>query len=369
MENKKNKQILIIGLTDKMGGVETFIYNTTRFSDKEKYEYDFLVHGTEKCVYQDEITNFYDNTMHFYFIRSIKKNFLGWFKDIITFYRSNGKKYDYIHLQTGATSEIVYVFPFCLIYKIKVISHSHNGYGYSPFINLCFQPVLNFVTCKWIACSKIAAKWLFGKKAKCAKILNNGIDTNRFKFDKEKRKLIRKQYNLNDEFVIGHVGRFSEQKNHEKILEVFVEIKKKISDAKLILVGTGERENIIKKAVTDLQMQDSVVFVGKQEFTENYYCSFDVFLMPSLYEGLPVVGIEAQCEGLPCFFSDKIDKKILITDRAKMIPLNYSSKKWAEIICNIQGLRTEREKYADIVSQKGYSIKSTIKKLEEIYEV
>lgn len=363
------KRILVIGLTERMGGVETFIYNTTKFSDKTKYEYDYLVHGADHCVFQKGITEFYGDDSHIHFVRKIKSNPIGWLKDMLKFYRTNAKKYDYIHLQTGAASEVIYAFPFCLFYGIKVISHSHNGNGYNPFINMIFRPILNFVTCKWLACSQVAAEWLFGNKADKAVIINNGIDPERFSYSEKKRKLIRSKYGIEDEFVIGHIGRFSEQKNHEKIIEIFLEIKKKVSDAKLLLVGVGEKEESVKSIVNSLDCKEDIIFAGRQAETEAYYSAFDVFLMPSLYEGLPIVGIEAQSTGLPCFFSDQIDKQILITDSATMIALNNSAKEWAIAIVNGVDNKMSRDRYAEVIGEKGYSIKDTIKLLELIYEV
>ena len=363
------KRILVIGLTERMGGVETFIYNTTKFSDKTKYEYDYLVHGVNHCVFQKEIEEFYGDDSHIHFVRKIKSSPIGWLKDMFNFYRMNAKKYDYIHLQTGAASEVIYAFPFCLFYGIKVISHSHNGNGYNPFINMIFRPILNLVTCKWLACSKVAAEWLFGNEADKAIIINNGIDTERFIYREEKRNLIRSKYGIKDELVIGHIGRFSEQKNHEKIIEVFSEIKKKVSDAKLLLVGVGEKEELIKNIVNSMDCKEDIILAGKQMETEAYYSAFDVFLMPSLYEGLPIVGIEAQSTGLPCFFSDGIDKQILISNRATMIALSNSAKDWAITIVSAIDSKENRECYAKVIEEKGYSIKSTIKLLELIYEV
>lgn len=368
MKKKDKKKILIIGLTERMGGVETFIYNTTRFSDKSKYEYDYLVHGADYCVFEKEINEFYSDEKHIYFIRKYKQNPLGCIKDLLHFFRTNGKKYTYVHLQTGATSEILYIFPFCMFNKFKIISHSHNGNGYSPIINKLFQPIINWVSHKKLSCSEMASIWLFGNKhANEAVIINNGIDTEKFMYDVEKRNIIRKQYGINDEFIIGHIGRFSEQKNHEFILKILKEILKVNPNSKLILVGTGEKEEFIKDLCFKMKIEKHVIFAGSHLDVESYYSAFDVFLMPSLYEGLPIVGIEAQSEGLPCFFSKNISDKICITDRANMLSLSNTPAEWATMITNI-GCTSEREKYSKIVKENGYDIRGTVKQLESIYK-
>lgn len=188
----KPKRILIIGLTERMGGVETFIYNTTIFSDKSKYKYDYLIHGSDHCVFHKEIERFYDDgERHFFFIRKYKENPIGCVADLKKFYAENGHKYDYIHFQSGSTAEILYVYPFCKKYGIKVISHSHNGNGYSPYVNSVFRGVVNKITYRRLACSKVAAEWMFGKKeVENTKIIINGIDTKRFTFSPGSRERI-----------------------------------------------------------------------------------------------------------------------------------------------------------------------------------
>lgn len=364
------KRILVIGLTERMGGVETFIYNTTKFSNQNKYEYDFLVHGTDHTVFQNEITEFYNEKNHFYFIPSFKKSPIQAIKALFSFYKKNGNKYDFVHLETGAASEVVYVFPFCLFNRFKLISHSHNGGGYSPVINSLFRPIINLSSSIRLACSAEASNWLFGSNnIDKVKIINNGIDTNRFKFNPVARKRIRDQYHINENtFVIGHIGRFSEQKNHKFIIEIFSEIKKVRPNSKLMLIGVGELQPSIKKLVKSLKLNTDVIFCDLKSNTQDYYSTFDVFLMPSLYEGLPVVGIEAQSEGLPCFFSSKISNLIKITDNANILLLTDSAEKWASKIVLSSASIENRKDYAGIVKEKGFSIESTVRELEKTYE-
>lgn len=366
---KQTKRILIIGLTERMGGVETFIYNTTTHSDKAKYKYDYLVHGADHCVFEDEINKFYDDgEQHIFFIKKYKEDPLGCIKDLQKFYAENGQKYDYVHFQSGSTAEILYVYPFCKKYNFEVISHSHNGNGYSPFVNRVFQRLVNKITSKRLSCSAEATRWLFGDEyLDSTKIIVNGVDTDRFTYDETARQKIREQYGLSDELVVGHVGRFSEQKNHKFILEIFRALLEKQLDAKLLLVGVGELQESIRELSTSLGIEKSVIFAGKQMRTEDYYSVFDVFLMPSLYEGLPIVGVEAQCEGLECLFSDQIDKQILITDRAKMLRLSDAPEVWCDAI--VSASVGDRKKYADEIKTSGYSLADTVKTLEEIYEV
>ena len=365
------KRILIIGLTERMGGVETFIYNTTIFSDKKKYVYDYLVHGADHCVFEKEINEFYnDGEQHIFFIRKYKENPLGCIADLRKFYCKNGSKYDFIHFQSGSTAEILYVWPFCKKYKIPVIAHSHNGNGYNPFVNSIFRLIVNHVSAKKLACSDVAAEWLFGEKnVRNTKIIINGIDTDRFSYNPDARRRVRELYGISeDQLVVGHIGRFSEQKNHSFILDIFEDIKRRREDTVLMLVGVGELQERIKEKVRNLHIEDSVIFAGKQSRTEDYYSAFDVFLMPSLYEGLPIVGVEAQSEGLDCFFSDQIDKQILITDKAFMLPLKEKASVWAKEILAKGENKQERNEYG-LKIYGGYSIHNTVSELQKVYGI
>lgn len=136
------KKVLIIGLTERMGGVETFIYNTTIFSNKEHIQYDYLIHGADHAQFQKHLSEFYGNGEHFHFVSHFKSKPLKTIKELYSFYKNH--HYDAIHLQTGATFEIVYCFPYNFIFGIDVITHSHNGNGFSNFQNAIFRPILNF---------------------------------------------------------------------------------------------------------------------------------------------------------------------------------------------------------------------------------
>lgn len=360
------KKILIIGLTDKLGGVETFIYNTTIFSDKNKYQYDFLVHGSNTCVFQKEINTFYCDRTHIHYIDSIKKRPLKVFIELIKFYKNN--KYDYIHLQTGSSAEIMYVFPFILFLKTKLITHSHNGNGTNKIVNSLFRPFVRLCTNTYLSCSDVAAKWLFGniKKEKYT-IIKNGIDTKRFKFNDNARKKIREEYKISKNTkVIGHIGRFFVQKNHIKIIHIFNEILKNNKEYVLLLLGTGECENQIKEMVQELNIEKNVIFAGTHINTEDYYSAFDFFLMPSLYEGLPIVGVEAQSCGVKCFFSNTIDKQVLISKDSIMLDLNKSDKYWANQILKSDVIK-DRNGSNDEIIENGYSLFETIDLLERIY--
>ena len=360
------KKILIIGLTERMGGVETFIYNTTIFSNKEHIQYDYLIHGADHAQFQKQLSTFYGNGEHFHFVSHFKSKPIKTIKELYSFYKTH--HYDAIHLQTGATFEVVYCFPYNFIFGINLITHSHNGNGFSNLQNALFRPILNFCTKKKLACSKVAAEWLFGKlKGKDVEVIKNGIDVHRFAFSALKRDEMRKRYGVTDKFVIGHIGRFSEQKNHKFILEIYEEILKKDKQSVLFLIGTGELFSVIKNLANEKHLTDKIIFVNTTSTPEDFYCLFDAFLMPSLYEGLPIVGIEAQCSGVDCYFSNNISPEIAISDCCHIISLKESANRWASKI--IEGCKRNhnRRLYSDIVSRAGFNVHQVTARVEQIY--
>lgn len=366
------KKILIIGMTNILGGVETFIYNTIRLSDKNKYTFDFLIKGTNNCVYEKEICEMCGGDKHLYFIRKYKEHTFGCMVDLIKFYWKHAREYDCIHLQTGDTSDILYVFPFAQLFRIPVISHSHSSLIMNKETkNRIFRPLLNLCTNKRIACSREAAIWLFGKeKQSQTEILNNGIDIERFRFNVSKRNLIREDLKIGDDVIlIGQVGRMVSEKNHSFSIKLMNDIKKKGINAKLVFVGDGIEKSNLEREVKALSLDRDIIFAGVREDVEMLYSALDVFIMPSIFEGLPITGIEAQTAGLLCLFSENIDDQILITDRAYSLSIeNNCFNLWEKAILDNYQCATKREDYADYVNKKGYSVQFTVKRLNEIYE-
>lgn len=362
-------KILIIGHTGKMGGVETFIRNTTLYSDKEKIQFDFLIHGYTQCLFEEELNAFYKNTNHIYFLPKFKANLFKTVKALWRFYKEH-HDYKYIHLETGAATELLYCFPYCIFFRIKVIIHSHNGgNSESKFLQKALIPLVNVIAAKKIACSDAAAEFMFGKKSAVeANLIFNGIDTMKFQFLEEGRMGCRKKFNIDENaFVIGHIGRFSKQKNHEYLLKIFRCLYKRQSNAILLLAGTGELEADIKEKVIRYQLQSQVVFTGVQSDTVSLYSAMDVFVMPSLYEGLPIVAIEAQASGLPCVFSDKITRQVRLTDKTLMVGLEEEPAVWADKIMNLYRQGVDRYHGSKAIFDKGYDIHDTVKRLEKIY--
>ena len=224
--------------------------------------------------------------------------------------------------------------------KIKhIIIHSHNSNTPSgllrKLLNALNKPFLHLGT-DFFACSKLAGEWLFGKnflKKHELKIINNAVDIDKYKFNAQTRENIRNELECREKFVIGHVGRFCYQKNHDFLINVFYEVQKEDKDMILLLIGEGELKEEIQEKVKKLNIQDNVIFLGTTNKVQNYLQAMDLFVLPSRFEGLPVVGIEAQASGTKCLFSNNITKETKIVDNTEFLDLNV--QEWKNAILNL----------------------------------
>jgi len=224
------------------------------------------------------------------------------------------------------------------------------------------------------ACSEYAGRWLFGNRlydSGRVEIINNAIDLTRFRYDHQAREAIRVELNIMDKFVIGHVGRFMKQKNHTFLIDVFKQIHMQDSNAVLLLVGEGELEQAVRDKVERLKLADCVFFLGIRSDVHKLFSAMDVFLLPSLYEGLPVVGIEAQSSGLPIAASDTVTKEAKLTKDFMFISLEQSAKEWATRILKTHTLKplcVSRESVTEQIADAGYDIGSAAERLLHFYK-
>ena len=221
-----------------------------------------------------------------------------------------------------------------------------------------------------MCCSELAGRWLFGNKEYDKGniyLLNNAIDLDKFKYNESLRKEKRKELGINDDtLVIGHVGRFVEQKNHRFLIDIFNEIHKKNNNSVLLLAGQGPLMDEIKNKVISLKLEKNVKFLGQRNDIDKLYQAFDVFLLPSLYEGLPVVGVEAQATGLLCELSNDMTKEIKVLDTTRFVSLNTSAEEWATIILDDYS-KFKRHDTTSEITKNNFNIKNETSKLENEY--
>ncbi len=349
-------------------GIETMLMNYYREIDRDRVQFDFLANKPVPGEYDDEIRSMGGrvfvspglNPLHYPQYRRFVADLLHSDPDIRIVHAHN-EAMGYYALQSAKDAGI----------GVR-IAHAHNtqiikDYKY-PLKLLCKQLLPGAATDYW-SCGRDAGIYYYGEKRwkESGFILRNAINVPRFAFQPDVRDRVRKANGLENCFVIGHVGRFNVQKNHTRLLDIFAEIVKSVPDARLALIGVGELEQSVKEKAQTLGIQDKTLFLGQMSDVNEWYQAMDCFVLPSLFEGLPVVGIEAQTAGLPCFFSDRVTDEIVLSPQAHRIPLDADDAEWAREILTARNSEADRSQGMDIARQAGYDIHEEAKKLQEIY--
>lgn len=347
------------------GGAETNVMNYYRKLDKTKFQFDFVVHREEKGAYEDEIQALGGEIFRFSNIHPLKLE--NYKRQIVQFFDEN--HYSIIH---GQCSELGYFF-----YKEAhkrgvpvIIAHGHSSnVKFDLKLPLrCFlkNKMMRYVN-TYFSCGDEASLWLFGpRKAAKTFIMTNAIDTIKFKFDLVQSVKIRQELKVENSTNMIHVGSFNKIKNHEFLIEVFVLLLQKNQKQKLFLVGEGELKAKIQEQVSVLGIEEKVIFLGSRNDVNQLLQAMDVFLFPSLFEGLPVSLVEAQAAGLHCVISDGIPKEaILIPENVSVISLKESAIQWAEKINNLKAV--DKKDVSAVIKAKGYDIDANVRILEAKY--
>lgn len=343
------------------GGIENFIMNLYRTVDRNTVQFDFVAHTNSKCAFDDEINELGGVIFHCPDYRVVNHfQYVSWWNDF--FDKHSEYKIIHSHLDSCANIHLRIAKKHGLI----TIAHAHNtdeGVGIKAFVKKILK--VNFNSCcdYKFGCSDAANKWLYNDESSV--VLKNGIDSEKYIFDVEKRQKYINEFDVGNKTVIGSVARFSHQKNHMYMLDVFAEYNKINRDSLLLLVGDGELKDQITEKVKENNVSDSVIFAGVRSDVSSLLNLFDVFLMPSFYEGLPVSVIEAQASGLKCLLSDTISNEVDITGNVEFMSLEASPQKWAEKLASM--LPYERKNMQQQIINNGYDIKSTARCLTDFY--
>ena len=353
-------KVLAVGMTGGIGGVETFMTNLYQYIDHQEVHMDFLVHEEIAPHYTEIIKQYGDGEI--YRVTGIKKNPLRYIKEIAKFYGSH--QYDIIHLNECGASYCIYILPVFFQQTTKLIVHSHNGNSNRSRSHRIFRMIQNCrVDAQW-TCSDLAAEWMFGKKRirkyGCM-MIHNGIAIDNYVFSEESRKKKRNELDLPEEcIVLGSIARFEEQKNHKKIVDIFNEFHRLNPNSVLLLVGQGRLMKEIQDKVNTLGLNDSVRFLGVRNDVGELLQAMDVFLLPSLYEGLPFVAIESQAASLPMVVSKAVSDQISITDLIYRVDLEAENCIWVGAINDaLSNTCRNNAKYAQILRENGYDIRNT----------
>ena len=345
----------------KQGGAENFIMNMYRNIDRNLVQFDFITH--EKGFFDAEVEKLGGKI---YYLKYVNK--IGPFlyrKQLKRFFEQHSE-YKVIHSHVNQTSGII----LDIAKKCEVpvrIAHSHSTNTLSNILIKQYKKILqkrlNLVANVKLACSDEAGKWLYGNNDYT--VIKNAIDTEKFKFNENNRKKIRKKLNIKeDNVVIGHVGRLEKVKNHEFLLDIFHEISRTNSKYILILIGDGSLRKEIETKVKNMNLEEKVLILGNQENINEFYSAMDIFVFPSLYEGIPLTLIEAICNGLPIYCSSNISHEFKEQKNVKYLAIDNKSN-WTNEILE-RDVKIERYKVdADFINN--YDIKKEAKKLQNIY--
>lgn len=369
--NLKNKEMItkmahiarILQVVSELnqGGIENFIMNLYRTIDREKIQFDFIVHHSAKGQFEDEIKALGGRVYHFPVFDN--KNILKYIMDLNSFFK-NHSEYKVVH---GHLASMGFIY-LTLAKKYNVpcrIAHSHGTSApksIKGFIKSILFKFFKKSANVQFACSTEAGLFLF-KDEKSYKIIPNAIDFNRFKYNLEKRIKYRKQLGLGDSYVIGHVGRFTVEKNHAFILDLFCKILDEDRNAKLLLVGDGKLRTMIQDKAKKLNIDKNVLFTGNRSDVENLYNAMDAFILPSLFEGLPVTGVEAQVCGLPSFFSSNVTKEVKVSELANFISLE-NIEEWKDKLLSVS---INKERNSVNIINSDFNINNLAKYFEEYY--
>lgn len=360
MDHKPIRVLHVFGYFDR-GGAESMVMNLYRSIDKNKIQFGFVVHGEKVGAFEEEARQMgadifrvpdYTGINHLAYIKAWKKIL------------KNNQNYSVVHGHVRSTANIY--LKLANEAGFKTIAHSHNtssGKGISASIKNIFQHDIRNQADQFIGCSIQAGEWLFGEKV-CSSddfhVLNNAIDSRTFVYDENVRKEKRKELNSENKVVIGHVGRFHEQKNHDFLIDIFSEILKIEKNAELLLVGEGKSKSEIKNKVTNLGIQDHVRFLGLRSDVNELLQAFDIFLFPSLFEGLPVTLVETQAAALPAVISDTITSDIVITEYIFKVSLEAEPRTWAKIVVE-KSKELKRQDTSEEIKKAHYDIEVTSK--------
>ena len=353
------KRLLCILDSLDTGGAETFMMKIYRKLDKEQYQMDFVV--CKNGFYDDEVRQMGGKifviplrTKHFLksfsmLRRIVKENS---YKSVLKLGTSPIVVFDLLAVKLGGAEKI------CL----RSCNAPKNVSKKQEILNFMLRPFMNRLANVKLAPSDLAGRYTFGDKLYekgDVVLLKNALDLEKYRYSECEREKIRKELCLGDSFAVGHIGRFVPQKNHKFLISVFSEFKRCNPNSKLVLVGTGPLETDAKRCCDELNISDSVIFAGVRNDIPSLLSAFDIFLLPSLYEGMPNTVIEAQASGLLCIISDAITKQADVTDGVTYVSLQKSPNEWARLI--LESKDKPRMENGEKMREEGYSIEDTVR--------
>lgn len=346
--------ILIFALKEGIGGVEEYSLNYIRYKNSYGVDFGYVILG-ESTVYKKEMDKFNAK----YFFIPPKKHLVKNIVSIFKLFKNQRKNYDTIYFNT---SGLFYPVPYimALFFKYRILLHSHSTKSDKKFD---IKNVFHYINRSWIrkitsgnfACSKLAGEWMFGKKyINKVKVIPNAIDLQKFHMNNDINEEIRHKNGWENKIILGNIGRISEVKNHKYLIKVFKELCDLSDEYLLLLIGTGELENEIKKDVYHLGLQNKVIFYGQTKQPEYIIQCIDCIVMPSIHEGFPITLVEAQAAGIKSLVSSNITEEVNLSGNVEFLSIYSAPKVWAEKILKLD---LNKKDNLEILKKAGYDVK------------
>lgn len=362
--DSKIKVLHVVGRMDR-GGTEALLMSLLRTLDTDKFQYDFVEQTEDECDYDKEII---DLGAKIYRCPHISVTNLTAYRKWWKLFLEEHPEYLIIHGHSRGSAPI-YLDEAKKAGRIT-IAHCHSnshGKGVKGAIRYIWQLPLRKIADYNFACSYGSGISQYGKNGKF-EIIKNGIQSEKYMWNPDVCQRVRKELKIENKFVVGNVARFEEPKNHKFLIRIFKEIHQIRPDAVLMLVGQGTKEQEIHQLAKELGVENDIIYTGVRNDVNELLQAMDVFVFPSLYEGMPLALVEAQAAGLPCFTSDKVvTNEVKLTELLKFIPLERSPKEWAEMIIDGSIPVEKRQNTRQEIIDNGFDIQSTGEQLANFY--
>lgn len=368
LEKEQPIRVLHVFNWFNQGGIENFVMNVYRNIDRTKIQFDFAFPTNKKGYFDDEVISMGGRI---YFFDSDSKSLWNYYKNLSRIIKDNGP-YAAIHSHIYYFSGYILLIARLCDIPIR-ISHSHETLKgrKQTIVRRLYQNIMRSLikinATNWLCCSEDAGRVVFGNNIPF-QVLYNGIDTKRFLFNGEMREQIRRKIIPNGGLLLLNIGRFAEQKNHRFIISMFSELLKNRPDAHLLLIGTGDLKQEIEQLIDSKGLIDNVTILSNIKNTQDYYSASDVFILPSLYEGMGIVVVEAQASGLPVLISDKVTQEVKATDIIEYLPIERGSElMWVRKILDIKVPLSSRPQYNKLLELTPFEVNKTVNDLTTIY--
>lgn len=358
---EKMKKVLIVPtLGLDLEGITTVIYNYTKAMDRSGLQLSFLTYGQLKPAVRERFAPLGE----ILFVSDRRQSTRAYMKDYVALLQAHHFDVVHIHGNSGTMMIEVLLAKLCGVKNVMV--HAHSTRTNYPFVNGLLKYPMMWLSQTCIACSEATGKWLYGKYPYT--LLNNAIELQNFRFQESLRQQYRAEFDVKDAFLVGHIGHFTEPKNHFFLIDVFAEFHKLEPNSRLLLISDGPRFAQVQEKVAQLGLQDAVIFAGRRSDVAGIYSAMDLFILPSCWEGLPLVLVEAQVNGLPLLVSDVVTRAAKCTDLVHYKALADGAESWAQSIRQLQMEPFDRNRdFCPAIAERGFDIHVESEKLRKLY--